>query len=249
MTDLEFLWPSSPTDWSLETGQVHVWAVNLQLPESRISAFAMTLSHDEAARAARFHSDRDRNRFIVGRGVLRAILACYVGWVPEKLRFVYGPKGKPALDSVPDGKNLFFNLAHAGDLLLLAVSRVCAVGVDVEYIRPCEEAENIAANHFSAHEASGLQNLPAAQRMEAFYRLWTRKEAWLKATGDGISESLSQVEVSFLAEEPARLVRLFGSSEAVKEWTLRELLPASGFLGALAAPAKGILLKCWHWSE
>jgi 4'-phosphopantetheinyl transferase len=247
MAELTILWPPPPTQWPLGHGAIHVWAGNLQAPEERILALAKTLSSDETARAARFHSDRDRNRFIVGRGLLRTILTRYVGGVPTGLAFSYGPKGKPALASTARQRPPLFSVAHGEDLLILAVSRDCEVGVDVEYIRPCEDAESIAANHFSSHEASVLRSLPAAQRLEAFYRLWTRKEAWLKATGDGIGESLSQVEVSFLANEPARLVSLFGSAEAVQNWTLCEIHPAAGFMAALAAPAPDIRLNCWHW--
>jgi 4'-phosphopantetheinyl transferase len=247
--ELQIHWPLPPTHYPVETAGVDIWAADLHRSVRQVSEFAATLSKDEQARADRFHFDRDRNRFIVGRGLLRAILARYVGERHAALAFTYGLKGKPALAPTTGKSRLLFNLAHADDLLLLAVSRDCAVGIDVERIRPCEDTETIAASHFSIREASGLRKLPVARRLKAFYRLWTRKEAWLKATGDGISESLSQVEVSFLEDEQARLLSLFGSSETVQDWTLCELLPAPGFLGAMAAPAPDVPLNCWHWPE
>src|ERR1700722_1713240 len=249
MTNLGILWPPPPALWLAGNGEMHVWAGSLQVPETQILEFALTLSQDETARAARFHCHKHRDRFIVGRGLLRAILSRYVGRSPAELAFNYGPNGKPAL-ALKEGKSpLLFNLAHAEDLLLLAVSRVSEVGIDVEQIRAFGDADSIAASHFSHREAVGLRNLPAAQRLKAFYALWTRKEALLKATGDGIGQSLSQVEVSFSEGEPARLLELHGSSEAAQAWTLRELLPAPGFLGALAVPGTDIRLNCWRWSE
>jgi 4'-phosphopantetheinyl transferase len=109
------------------------------------------------------------------------------------------------------------------------------------------DAERIAERFFSQGECEGLRNLPDAKKLPAFFNLWTRKEAWLKATGDGISDCLGQVEVSFLPDEPARLIRLPGATQDVHNWTLHDLVPASGFVGALAAPANDIRLHCWHW--
>jgi 4'-phosphopantetheinyl transferase len=247
--DLKIHWPAPPAQWQVEVGCVDVWVADLRRTVRQVADYAATLWPDELARAARFHFDQDRSRFIVGRGLLRAILACYVGGKPSGLAFAYGPNGKPALAQKTGQDRLFFNLSHAGDLFLLAVSRDCEVGVDLEKIRPCEEADSIAAGHFTSRENRNLRDLPASERLNAFYNLWTCKEAWLKATGDGISESLSQVEVFFSSAAPAKLVRLFGSCETLRNWSLHELAPAPGYVGALCVPADGITLKCRHWPE
>lgn len=212
-------------------------------------AFARILSRDERARAARFRFDRDRDRFIAGRGLLRTILANYVNGSPSRLKFDYGPNGKPALSQSDGSDGIHFNLAHCDDLLLVAVTAAWDIGIDVERIRPFADADGIAARFFTQRECEGLKTLADAQKLPAFFRLWTRKEAWLKATGDGISNSLGQVEVSFLEGELPRLINVPGPNEASNNWTLRELVPAPGFVGALAAPAKDMRLNCWHWPE
>jgi 4'-phosphopantetheinyl transferase len=249
MIDLRICWPPSPTQWALGNGEIHVWAGSLQPSAARTVAFAMILSRDETARAARFRFDRDRNRFIAGRGLLRTILAHYVNGNPSRLKFDYGPKGKPSLSECDQSHGVHFNLAHSDDLLLVAVARSWNIGIDVERIRPFADTEGIAERFFSQRECGGLRHLADAQKLPAFFNLWTRKEAWLKATGDGISDCLGQVEVSFLTGEPARLISLPGSTEAVHNWTLRELVPAPGYVGALAAPADDIHLNCWRWPE
>jgi 4'-phosphopantetheinyl transferase len=249
MTDLRICWPPPPTQWLLENGEIHVWAGNLQPTAARTLAFAMTLARDEMARADRFHFDRDRNRFIAGRGLLRAILAHYANGNPSRLKFDYGPNGKPALSESDRSRGVHFNLAHSDDLLLVAVARTWDIGIDVERIHPVADAEGIARRFFTRREYKGLRNLPDAQKLPAFFNLWTRKEAWLKATGDGISDCLGQVEVSFLADEPARLISLPGPTEAAHNWTLRDLTPAPSFVGALAVPANDIRLNCWRWPE
>jgi 4'-phosphopantetheinyl transferase len=249
MTDLEICWPSPPTQWSLGDGEIHVWAGSLQATAAGTLTSARVLSRDEEARAGRFRFERDRDRFIVGRGLLRTLLAVYLDGDPSRLKFDYGPNGKPALSEFARSHGVHFNLAHSEDLLLVAVTLTWEIGVDVERIRPFADAEGIARRFFSQREWEGLRSLTDAQKPPAFFRLWTRKEAWLKATGDGISDSLGQVEVSFLAGEPARLLSLPGSPEVVHNWSLRELVPAPGFVGALAVPTQDMRLNCWRWPQ
>src|SRR6266496_4797146 len=229
MTAAKINWPEPPSDWALGAGEIHVWTTSLEPGREALADYSSMLSPDETVRAGRFHFERDRNRFIAGRGWLRAVLARYWQRHPGRLRFAYNSRGKPALADSPG--TLHFNLAHCEGLALLAVTRTCEVGIDVERVRPLSDADSIAGRFFSASESEGLKGLPDVQKPRAFFNLWTRKEAWLKATGDGISDSLNQVEVSFLAGEPARLIRLFGKTEGVQNWTLRELVPAADFVG------------------
>jgi 4'-phosphopantetheinyl transferase len=248
-SDLEILWPLPPTAWHLGQREIHVWAVALSQPPAQVARFTATLAPEELARAGRFHFDRDRTRFIVGRGWLRTLLGRYLCFAPAQLNFDYGDRGKPRLAGPPGADSLHFNLAHSDDLALLAVAQVGSVGVDVEKIRPLSDAEGIADRFFSPSESAGLKALPISQQPAAFFNLWTRKEAWLKATGKGIADSLDQVEVSFLADEPARFLRLFGNSKTAKQWTLLELFPAGGFTGALALHALDAQIRCWRWSD
>ena len=247
MSGLILNWPPPPAQRELRGSQIHVWAASLQPLPAQLSAWSNSLSPDEQVRAARFHFERDRDRFIAARGFLRAVLAGYTRLDSARLEFVYGPKGKPALAEAYGGAELFFNLAHSDDLALVAVTRLGNLGIDVERLRPVSDAEGIAARFFSARETAGWRALPEGERDLAFFNLWTRKEALLKATGEGIGESLGAVEVAFLPGEPARLIRWAGDEAMARTWSLLALNPASDFVGALAVPAIGVQVDCWRW--
>ena len=245
MAGVEIQWSAAPADRQLTGSDVHVWATGLDTPADRIESLLAILSPDERQRADRFVFARDRNRFICGRAMLRTILASYLSRQAKDLRFDYGPNGKPALADKP----VYFNAAHSDDLMLVAVTRACPIGVDVERIRSLAEAGEIANRFFTAGETARLAAVPKHQHDLSFFRLWTRKEACLKARGQGIAEMLDQIEVSFIPDEPARLIAISGNARAAEQWTLEELAPAPQFTAALAAPMKGLKLTCWHWLQ
>lgn len=218
--------------------RVHLWSLSLSLPPTALAQAASLLAPSEAARAARFRFEGGRARAIAARGQLRAILGRCLGAEPAGLEFGYGPRGKPALAGVWSGSGWHFNLAHSSELALLAVTRSGPVGVDVERIRPLREVDQLVSRFFSPREDAVFQGLAAEQKPEAFFRLWTRKEAWLKATGEGITESLGRVEVSFLPGEPARLLSLPEGAAALSAWRLHDLDPGPGFVAALAVVAR-----------
>jgi 4'-phosphopantetheinyl transferase len=199
-----------------------------------LARFAATLSPDETERANRFKFEKHRNRYTAGRGALRAMLAQYFGTNAAGLRFNYLENGKPALTEEFAGTGIHFNLAHTGELALVAVTRIGPVGVDVESVRPIKDVDELVARFFSPRESESFQKVSADQKPAAFFNLWTRKEAMLKATGEGITRSLSLVEVSFLPGEAARVVAIFGDVKAGERWCLREVWPAKGFTGAVA---------------
>jgi 4'-phosphopantetheinyl transferase len=244
MPELNLHWPAAPAHPSLGEMNVHVLAVNLGAPPGETTM--PVLSHDERQRAARFHFEQDRHRFIAGRGMLRVVLAAYLQIQPVEVCFNYGARGKPFL-YMPGHPPLYFNLAHSGDLALVAVSRCCSLGVDVEQIRPMDDARDIAASFFSRRESRELDALPPDQQTEGFFNLWTRKEACLKATGEGLSEILNQIEVTFVPGQPVRLLRYPGELDAHKGWTLAELKPAANFVGAIAARVPLLQFSCWRW--
>src|SRR5262249_34158358 len=222
--------PAQPV---LGATDVHVWAAELDLSPGALASLAAILAEAESTRATRFRFERHRNRFIAARGVLRSILGTHLHCAPDQLQFEYGANGKPALIG-RFAENLFFNLAHSDDLALIAVSRLGPVGVDVERVRPIADVDQLVARFFSPRENARFQQLSSDEKNIAFFNLWTRKEAWLKATGEGIAHSLNRVEVTFLPGEPARLLSLPESSESNKAWAVRELAPAPGFVGAVA---------------
>jgi 4'-phosphopantetheinyl transferase len=216
--------------------QVQVWAVQLEASEDRFSQCRAWLSSDETARAARFHFDEHRRAFILGRGVLRALLGGLIEMLPGKVQFSYGPKGKPGLtdSSFP----IRFNASNSGNLAVYAFTEGCDIGIDVEQVRSVPEMEQIAERFFALQEASELMSLPEADRPQAFFNCWTRKEAYIKAVGDGLSVPLDSFRVTLRPGDGAEMLCLGGSIEAAKGWTLHDFVPASGFVGALAYPVR-----------
>ncbi len=228
----------------MSKSEIHVWRAALDPSAGYVRQLAQMLSADESERAARFHFERDRRRFIVGRGVLRALLGCYLGLEPAQVRFRYGPRGKPHLAEAADADVSYnelahyncicFNLAHSHELALYAFIRGREIGVDLEHVHPLPDAEQIAARFFSPGENAAWQALPESQRLEAFFNCWTRKEAYLKACGDGLARPLDQFEVSLVPGEVARLLRVQGQAEETARWWLQALEPADGYIAALA---------------
>jgi 4'-phosphopantetheinyl transferase len=224
---------------------VQVFSVSLDdLP---LAAPLSRLSPDESRRASRFHFERDRRRFAAARGVLRELLGRYLGVDPSALVFSYGPQGKPALAS--PWKGLRFNVSHSGGLALLAFSTDHEIGVDIEQERPVPEMDSIAERHFSPRESAELRLLEERERRRAFFHCWTRKEAFVKAVGDGLSHALDAFDVTLAPGEPARLLRVAGDPEAGRRFRLEGLEPAEGFAAALAVLGRPTRVACFGWDE
>jgi 4'-phosphopantetheinyl transferase len=248
MDDDGILWPTPPAHTALDSENVHVWAVSLQVPDDTLIRMAKMLAPAERRRAESFHFARDRNRFVAGRGTLRTILGHYLRAAPASVALTMGSHGKPFLAASFARSGLHFNLAHCEDLALLAVTRGRVVGIDLERIRALDGAEEMAACFCSPRENAEFLSLPPGEKDSAFFRLWTRKEAWLKATGKGIGKSLETVEVSFRAGQTACFVDLPEETGApARAWSLRELTPALGFIAALALPGDATGVSCWQW--
>jgi 4'-phosphopantetheinyl transferase len=216
---------------------------------SELTPLAETLSDSERKRAEKLRFDRDRNRFITRRGLLRAILGRYLGVDPVQLNFSYEVRGKPSMPGKVGGQAPHFSLSHSDGLALFAFARPCALGVDVERVRPVPEMDQIGAKFFAARENAMLNALPAEQKTEAFFNCWTRKEAYLKATGEGIADALPKIEVTLAPGKPAQLLNIAGDVQAASLWSLRSLSPATGFVGAVAARMNGLKLVCWRFLE
>ena len=218
---------------SLPSDEVHVWRVFFDREKSHLNDLAQTLSEDEWLKAERFYFQKDRRRFVVTHGILRNILGRYLKIEPKRLKFSYGSHGKPAIGGVTDGHSLCFNMSHSHGLALFAFTCGRKVGVDVEYVRPMADAEEIAQRFFSPRENAVFRAVPAGKKLEAFFNCWTRKEAFLKAIGNGLSRSLDSFEVSLAPGEPAQLLCVGGDPLEASRWRLRELAPAHGYAGAL----------------
>ena len=246
-TSFDAPWFSPPERLNLGSNAVHVWRVSLDQSPSQIGLFQNTLDDDERSRADRFYFSRDRECFIVARGILRAILGRYLNKAPESLSFSYSTHGKPALVSDSDADAIRFNLSHSHGAALYAVTRGREIGIDLEFIRCDLEAEQIAERFFSHSEIEALRALPPSLRKYAFFLCWTRKEAYIKARGEGLSLPLDQFDVSLIPGEPAALLSTQSDSDEALRWSLRNLTPASGYAAALATKGRDWTLSCWQW--
>ncbi len=203
---------------------------------------------DERERAHRLAFERDRRRFIVCRGVLRAILSRYLGAAPGSLRFQYNRHGKPALSSVSGEHPLRFSVSHAEETALYGVTLRREIGVDIEQVRAGFATDDIAERFFSRREISSLRTLSPADRPQAFFRCWTRKEAYIKARGDGLSLPLSRFAVSLLPDEPAALLCARDDPQEASRWSLRDLPACPGYVAAIAVEGHDWQLRCRRWA-
>lgn len=224
-------------------GEVHVWRVALDQPEAVAEGLRGVLSGDEVARAERFVFERHRRRFTVARGALRSLLGGCLGRPPEEVGFEYGERGKPRLR----GGEVEFNLSHSGEMALVGVTVGVAVGVDVEAVRRMEDALKISERFFSAAERAVLAACSGDERDAAFFRCWTRKEAYVKAVGDGIALGLDRFDVSLDEGEGARFLALDGDAGRAAEWVLIHVDPGAGYVGALALPAHPRVVRGFEW--
>lgn len=208
-----------------------------------------TLDGNERVRAERFYFRRDRNHFIVAHGLLRLILSRYLNIEPSDLRFCYSPYGKPMLAKEFDGDRLRFNLSHSHGLALYAVTRARELGIDIERIRPDLTYEQLAERFFSPREVAALRAVPTSRRLGAFFSCWTRKEAYIKARGEGLSFPLDHFDVSLAPGEPATLLSTIGDPLETRRWSLRELDLAPGYAAALAVEGHDWRLKFWQWQQ
>lgn len=214
--------------------QVHLWIVRLEASEDNFARSLAWLSPEEIARVDRFYFDRHRRAFALGRAALRGLLGSYLDREALEVAFVYGQHGKPALSEAQCP--LRFNVSNSGNLAAYAFTIGCEIGVDVEQHRGLRDFENIAHRFFSPEETADLLALPEAERMTAFYNCWTRKEAYIKAMGGGLSIPLHSFQVTLRPGAAARMVSLDGSEETASGWTLHHFDPAPEYTGAIAYP-------------
>jgi len=240
-----FTWPSPPEPVVLGNDQVHIWRASLNLPTERLNSLQQLLSPDERQRAERFVLPKDRDAFTAARGILRLILSRYLKRLPEELCFCYGPYGKPSLDSQFNFEQLCFNLSHSHQLALYAIVKNQEVGVDLEQVHPLDYTA-IARRFFSPQESAALVALPEGDHAQAFFNCWTRKEAYVKAQGRGLTLPLNEFEVS-LAPGAAALLSVNEDSQAGTGWTLQALQPGPGYVAALAIAGQNWQIKCWQW--
>jgi len=239
-------WRQPPEILMLRSDEVHVWRVYLDRDMSYVQNLKQFLSEDEKARAKRFYFERDCKNFIVARGLLRIILSRYMDKKPGQLRFCYNPYGKPSLVMPSGEETLRFNVSHSCGIALYAITHGREVGIDLERIRTDFACEQIAELFFSAGEIAMLQNFSTIRVDNmAFFNCWVRKEAFIKARGEGLSLPLDQFDVSFAPGEPETLIGISGASDKSSHWLLQSIQPGPGYVAALVAEDHDWRLKCW----
>ncbi len=239
----ELSWAPAPGRPALTARSVHTWRIALNRAPGDISG----LSADERSRAARFRADADRARFVASHAALRTILGLYAGRRPEDLIFRDGPHGKPSLGE-PSGTGIEFNLSHSGGLAVVAVAPR-RVGIDVEAARAVPEWEAIVARFFSPREQASFLLLPEALRPNAFFRVWTCKEAYIKAIGTGLLTSLDSFSVDVDPREPMRLSEVVGRPDEAARWSIHDLDPGPGYAGAVMAEGTDWELSRFDWNS
>lgn len=242
----DIVWQKPRGQPTLKPGEIHVWQASLEATPEEVQKMRSLLSPDECERADRFRFEEHRSRFILGRGILRLLLSQYSTIAAHQIRFDYQARGKPLLANRSD---IQFNLAHSENLAIYAFgldrgSIALSIGIDVEFFRPLTEAMNLARRFFTPEEATYLANLTPQRQTEAFFRIWTCKEAYLKATGEGIS-GLQTIQVN--PEEFSQVVAIAGDALGVTRWLLYSLRWSDRCIAALAVPAGSWKLCYWQW--
>jgi len=240
------VWRVAPPKLSAPAGCVDIWQVGIGEPESMaLPVLLGLLSDDERARAERFRFSRARTEFIVARAGLRSILSRYLDAGPARMRFRYAAQGKPCLDFVEEQVPLHFNVSHSHGLAVYAVTTGCEVGIDVEKVRASVATERIARRYFSAREVADFLRVRPEQRCRAFFNCWTRKEAYLKARGSGLSAPLDQFDVTLTPGEPAKLLE-DRSHPGEAPWHLTHLDLGADYIGAVATAVRPDAARCWR---
>jgi 4'-phosphopantetheinyl transferase len=238
------IWSMPPASPSLQPGEVHVWRLTLDHP---VQLYLDLLQPEEIARANRFHFERDRKHFVIARGFLRRLLGSYLQTDPKQLQFSYGAYGKPALDGEFRGSTLRFNLSHSHGVALYALTEGREIGVDVEHERADFAGKDIAERFFSPLEVEVLCGLAEDDRVAGFFRCWTRKEAYIKATGRGLSQPLDGFDVTLEPGDDVALLRTDDGS--TERWRLVNVAVGPGYAGALAVEKPVSEIRYWNGDD
>lgn len=233
-----------PIPPKLSTNDVHVWYRFLDQPIVHDAQYLIQLSPDERERAARFFVDHTRYEFIASRIFLRSVLARYLNIEPGAIAFHYGLRGKPMLDF---HSSLRFNMSHTRGIALLAITSDREIGVDIEHIRSIPETDAVVNHYFSPAEIAVFMALPEQEKLAAFFRCWTRKEAFIKACGDGLTIPLNSFDVSFAPGESPRLLRVENRISELERWTICDIHIMDKYATALCVEGDDWKLSSWEW--
>ncbi len=242
-------WRSRPKKLILKDNEVHVWCSSLVLDSKILNRLRLTLSADELERANRFHFQKDQCSFIAGRGILRSILADYLQTRPKDIEFRYNTRGKPSITNVPLRSEINFNLSHSHGLAVYAVTQRREIGIDIERLRSNLSFRRIARRFFTTEEFEKLNSLTGEEFIEGFFKLWTHKEAYIKAKGTGLSIPLNRFAVTINRDQTVRIKEIGLNPDGERSWSFHSLTPEPGYVGALVVEGKNVRIKHWLWSD
>jgi 4'-phosphopantetheinyl transferase len=234
---------------NLSKNEVHVWMIPLDQDPDSTGHYYQVLSVDERNRAERFHFERHRRRFIISHGVLRGILSQYLACHPAEIQFDLTSHGKPMVSGSLKTFDLLFNLTHSHELAVVAVNHQHEIGVDVEYIKKMGDMEKIATRFFSKLEKVAYLDLPEEQRVHGFFNCWTRKEAFIKAIGEGFSYPLDQFDVTLTPGSPVRLLRIGDDPGEAPRWTLESFQQGMDYIGSVALRLRDVQFRYFRFIE
>ena len=222
----------------MRAGDVHIWLARLDLAESSVQQLRALLSDDEQKRAARFRFERDRRRFVAARGLLRSVISRYLKRPPEEIQFLYEPAGKPYLAFPGNEPRLQFNISHSHEMALIGLSLDDRIGVDIEFKNPARATLDLARHFFAPEEISALDRLPVEAQCDAFFAIWTRKEAYIKGRGEGIALGLDTFAVTAAGEHP-RLIRSSHGADETERWRFWNIDAGPAYAAAITVEGAG----------
>lgn len=248
MTNHQSLWHQAIPGALILTNQIHVWRMSLDLSEHQRANMLAILSADEIERAGRFHFEKNQNRFISARGMLRQILGLYLGEKPQRLQFEYTAFGKPVFGTNSDYKDLHFNLSHSESFALCAITHSREIGIDIERVRNEISVAQIVRRFFSSGEIHSIETLHEEKQNQLFFQYWTRKEAFLKGMGQGLSFPMEQCDVSLMSGVTFSPVIFHHEKSENSDWHVKDLFPAEGYVAAIAVEGRDCDLSCFQYS-
>jgi 4'-phosphopantetheinyl transferase len=237
-------WLSPPDGLKLSVNQVDIWQADLNISPQQLAQFHLTLSADEQQRAQRFRFERDRHQYIAARGILRSLLAQYLGVHPPQLQFNYSDKGKPTLSPVHVTQPIQFNVSHSHQKALYGITLNRRVGIDLEYIRTVE-ALSLAQRFFSPQEVIQLTTVSPQQQQQMFFQLWTGKEAYLKATGEGLS-GLENIEILLDSRQE---FTVNCPDKILSNWSIIPLKINEEYVASVAVEGEVLEYCYWQWKS
>ena len=227
-------YPATLLSQPLTDSDLHVWCASLNGSAEELAHFESILAPDEKARAGRFHFERDRDRYIFGRGILRTLLGSYLGTEAHKIEITYEQDGKPTLGKIFQGKKLQFNLSHSNERALYIFGWDRLVGIDIEQIRPLQDADAFAEQYYTKRETGLINSLSGDEKWPVFYKFWTCKEAFLKAKGTGLTVPINHAEISLRPNNSAHLTSVDGDTAQATDWRFEMFSPIADYQAAIA---------------